>query len=64
MIRYRVKHDRDHQTHAGFHWNVYEVDTEDPPRDAGRCVGWGSHEACLAFAIGLVRLRAVTGVRA
>lgn len=63
MIRYRIEHDRDIRTHAGCHWNVVEVDTADPPRDGGRCVGWGSYEACLAFTLGLVALRAATGVR-
>ena len=62
MIRYQVRHDRDRQTKPGFHWNVYESDTDDP-KAKPTCVGWGSHEACLAYAIGLVELRAATGVR-
>lgn len=63
MIRYQIKHDRDPRTLPDFHWNVYEIDTEDPPRDDGRVIAWGSHEACLAFAVGLTKLRATTGVR-
>jgi hypothetical protein len=62
VIRYQIKHDRDRQTKPGSHWNVYEIETEDPHRPP-ECVAWGSHEACLAFAVGLVELRATTGVR-
>lgn len=62
MIRYQVKHDRDKQVMPGFHWNVYELESEDPKREPA-CIAWGSHEACLSFAIGLVQLRATTGVR-
>lgn len=61
MIRYRLEHDRDKQVIGDNHWNLYELDTDDPkvPR---RCVAWGSHAACLAFAIGVIELRHRTGV--
>jgi hypothetical protein len=54
MIRYQIRHDRDPMTHPGFHWNLFEVDTNDPK--APVFVGFGSHEACLAHAVRLVEL--------
>lgn len=62
MIRYHVKHDRDRKTLPGNHWTVFDSNTDDPNAKP-QWVAWGSHEACLAFAVGLAKLRATTGVR-
>ena len=62
MKRYVIKHDRDKCTYPGFHWNLFEVDTQDP-KAKPVFMGFGSHEACLTFAIGMVELRRKTGLR-
>lgn len=61
MKRYIVKHDRDEATHAGFHWNLFEVDTDDPHDRV--FIGFGSWETCITHAVGLAELRHRTGLR-
>jgi len=60
--RYQVKHCRDKAVHDGSKWDVWETDTADTLAEPV-WLGYGSHEACLAYAVGLARLRATTGVR-
>jgi hypothetical protein len=60
--RYLIKHDRDPCTYPGFHWNLFEIDTENPKSDPV-FVGFGSYETCLTYAIGAVELRHKTGLR-
>lgn len=61
MIRYEIRHDRDRAVIGDNHWNLYEVDTNDPHADPV-CVGWGSWKTCTAHAVGLAALRRTTGL--
>lgn len=62
MRRLKVTHCRDARVLPGWRWDVWEDDTGDAHAEP-TWLAYGSHEACLAFAIGLAELRAVTGVK-
>lgn len=61
MKRYLIKHDRDTATHPGYHWNLFETDTNDP-RAKPVFVGFASWQACISHALGLIELRQRTGL--
>jgi len=62
MKRWRVTHCRDSAVKPGATWDVWELDTNDTHAEP-TWLGFGSHEQCLAFAVGQAMLRHLTGVR-